>query len=330
MQTLEELKAENAQAEGLGSIKQVDDGLNDDLTDELVDLKKDDGSDEDAGVKSEEVEDWLKADEPASQAVPLAKHIDLKHKLKARISEKDNELAQIKAELAAIKSGAMQPQAAQQMEVKPPSMDLYFEDAEKYQQEQDRYIAALVQRQLGGQSQAQQQQQQFQQMQRKVDEHYERAAELVKSGIIDEAKYQQADLRVRTELANLYNNPEQGDAVADSILARMGVGSEKVWAHLGVNPAALAKLKQHLSDDPTGIEASFFLGELKAKFNGKPIKLSAAPKPDTPLNGDVATGSLSGSALRKAYEDASKKGDSQKAFDLKRQARASGVNTQNW
>lgn len=321
MLTLDELKAENAQAE----IAQPE---------EVIEVEQEPEQETETETEgeqpTEEVEDWLKVDDQASQAVPLAKHIDLKHKLKARISEKDNELAQIKAELAALKSGAMQPQAAQQMDIKPPSMDLYFEDAEKYQQEQDKYIAALVNRQLGGQSQVQQQQQQFQQMQRKVDEHYERAAELVKSGAIDETKYQQADLRVRTELANLYGNPEQGDAVADSILARMGVGSEKVWAHLGVNPAALAKLKQHLSDDPTGIEASFYLGELKAKFNGKPNKLSAAPKPDIPLNGDVATGSLGASALAKAYAKANEANDTQKAFEIRRKARAAGVNTKNW
>ena len=320
MMTLEELKAENAQAQ----IEQPEE-----VTEAEQEQEQETETETEGEQPTEEVEDWLKADEPASQAVPLAKHIDLKHKLKARISEKDEENAQLKAKLAAYESGAVQLQQPQQ-QLKAPRLADFDYDEDAYANAVAEYQSALIDAKLNQRTSSQQQQQQFQQMQRKVDEHYERAAELVKSGAIDETKYQQADLRVRTELANLYNNPEQGDAVADSILARMGAGSEKVWAHLGVNPAALDGLKRRLSEDPTGIEAAIYLGELKTKFNSKPNKLSAAPKPDTPLNGDVATGSLSGSALRNAYEDASKKGDSQKAFDLKRQARASGVNTQNW
>lgn len=322
MQTLDELKAENAAVED-----EIVDNV--EIADEIVTTETDEQPEPD-GEQTGEVEDWLKADDQTSGTMPVAKHVELKHKLKARISEKDNELAQIKAELAALKSGAVQPQAAQQGELKPPSMELYFEDEVKYQQEQDRYFAAMIEQKLGGQSAAKQQEQSNQRFAKAVDEHYERAAELVSSGKIDATKYQQADHRVRVELGNLYGNLEQGDAVADTLLARIGAGSEKVMVHLGVNPAALTELKTKLQNDPSGLDAALFLGGLKAKFEAQTNKLSKAPKPDTPLSSDVATGSLSASALAKSYQDAHKKGDSQRAFELKRAARAKGVNTSNW
>lgn len=324
MQTLDELKAENAAAENSEIIDDVE------IADEVVTTETDEQPEPDGEQQPEEVEEWLKADDQTSQAVPLAKHVELKHKLKARISEKDTELAQIKAELAALKSGAMQPQAAQQNDLKPPSMELYFSDEEEYHRANDRYIAAMIEQKIGGQSAAKQQEQNNQRFAKAVDEHYERAAELVNSGKIDATKYQQADHRVRVELGNLYGNPEQGDAVADTLLARIGAGSEKVMVHLGVNPAALTELKTKLQSDPSGLDAALFLGGLKAKFEAQTNKLSKAPKPDTPLSSDVATGSLSASALAKSYQDAHKKGDSQRAFELKRAARAKGVNTSNW
>lgn len=323
MLTLDELKAENAGAQP------VEDDLIIDDTSEPEDTETDDEQAEPEGETQEEVEDWLKTDGQTSQAVPLAKHVELKHKLKARISEKDTELAQIRAELEALKSGTVQPQAAPQT-AKPPRLSDFDFDEDKHAEAMAQYLAQIAESSHTKRHQVQQQEQQLNRMKQAVDEHYERAAELVSSGKVDATKYQQADHRVRVELANLYGNPEQGDAIADTMLARLGAGSEKIMVHLGVNPAALNELKTKLQSDPTGLDAMLYLGELKAKFNAQTNKLSKAPKPDTPLSGDVATGSLSASALAKGYQEAHKKGDTQKAFELKRAAKAKGVNTTTW
>lgn len=319
MQTLDELRAENAAEQPEEIVEDVQ------LADEEP-AETEQQSEPDGEQQAEEVEEWLK---DTSQAVPLAKHVELKHKLKARISEKDTELARLKAEIEALKAGAAQPQAAPQALKMPKLSDFDF-DEDKHAEAMAQYFAQVAQSQFSGQAQQQKQQQAQTQLQQAVDAHYERAAELVSSGKIDATKYQQADHRVRVELGNLFGSPEQGDTIADTMLARLGAGSEKVMVHLGVNPAALNELKTKLSSDPSGLDAMIYLGELKAKFNAQTNKLSKAPKPDTPLNGDVSVGSLSASALAKSYQEAHKKGDTQKAFELKRTAKAKGVNTSNW
>lgn len=324
MQTLEELKAENAaNADESQAVEQQDEIAFDDTETEPEQTEPD------GEQQTEEVEDWLKTDDQASQAVPLAKHVELKHKLKARISEKDTELQRLKAEIEALKSGATQQQAAQPVSKMPKLSDFDF-DEDKHAEAMAQYFASIAESKLSGQATQQRQQQQQQQLQAAVDAHYERAAELVSSGKIDATKYQQADHRVRVELGNVFGSAEQGDAITDTVIARLGAGSEKVIAHLGVNPVALNEIKTRLANDPTGLDAMIYLGELKAKFNAQANKLSKAPKPDTPLSGDMPVGSLSASALAKSYQDAHKKGDTQKAFELKRAAKAKGVNTSNW
>lgn len=319
MQTLDELRAENAAGQPEEIVEDAQ--LADEEPTETEQQTEPDGE-----QKTEEVEEWLK---DTSQAVPLAKHVELKHKLKARISEKDTELAQLRAEVEALKSGSVQPQAAPQSLKMPKLSDFDF-DEDKHAEAMAQYFAQVAQSQFSGQAQQQKQQQAQAQLQQGVDAHYERAAELVSSGKIDATKYEQADRRVRVELGNLFGSPEQGDTIADTMLAKLGAGSEKVMVHLGVNPTALNELKTRLNNDPSGLDAMIYLGELKAKFNAQTNKLSKAPKPDTPLNGDVSVGSLSASALAKGYQEAHKKGDTQKAFELKRAAKAKGVNTSNW
>lgn len=319
MQTLDELRAENAAEQPEEIVEEVQ------LADEEP-AETEQQAEPDGEQQTEEVEEWLK---DTSQAVPLAKHVELKHKLKARISEKDTELARLNAEIEALKAGAAQPQQAQPV-VKMPKLSDFDFDEDKHAEAMAQYFAQVAQSQFSGQVQQQKQQQAQAQLQQAVDAHYERAAELVSSGKIDATKYQQADRRVRVELGNIFGSPEQGDSIADTMLARLGAGSEKVMVHLGVNPAALNELKAKLSSDPSGLDAMIYLGELKAKFNAQANKLSKAPKPDTPLNGDVSVGSLSASALAKSYQEAHKKGDTQKAFELKRAAKAKGVNTSNW
>jgi len=103
MQTLEELKAENA---ANANEQQPTEAVE---RPEIVEQELEAADqDTDTEAQGEEVEDWLKGD--SAQAVPLAKHVELKHKLKARLSEKDDELAQIKAELAQLKAGGVMNQ----------------------------------------------------------------------------------------------------------------------------------------------------------------------------------------------------------------------------
>ena len=54
-----------------------------------------------------------------------------------------------------------------------------------------------------------------------------------------------------------------------------------------------------------------------------------APKPATTVKGDQNIGE-SHKALKKKYQAASKSDDVQKAFDIRRQAKAAGANLTDW
>lgn len=277
----------------------------------------------------EETEDWAK---PASDTVPVAKHVEMKHKLKAKLQSSDDEIARLRAENEALRSGSHAPQA-QKMADAPvmPKMDdpdIAFDDA-KFAQRMAEYASDLVDYKLASaernRAQTSQQDQQNAIVQAGLDKHYERAEALVLAGKVTAENYQAADHVVRKAMVEAL--PQLGEVVLDNLIARLGDGSEKVVYHLGVNPAALGKLKESLKSDPTGFASSIFLGELKAKFTSAVIdKSSKAPRPDRPLNGTAKVGA---NGLHAAYKKSFAAQDG-KSLSIKREAKAKGIDTSKW
>ena len=87
--------------------------------------------------------------------------------------------------------------------------------------------------------------------------------------------YQNSDLAVRQAIESVL--PNQGDLVADQLISRLGDGSEKVMFYLGRNAAAKEKLKSALSNDPTGISAALYLGEVKRDIASPTKRKTRAP-----------------------------------------------------
>ena len=323
-QSLEELKAENQAEESGAQVAQVE------QQEEVLDQA---GSDTDAqGEEVEQVEDWLKDDDQTSQSVPLAKHVQVKHKLLAKLEDKDTELELMRQKLAQYEAGA-QPQQAQKAapELKLPTLSQFDYDEEQYSAAmadyQDKLVEYKLSQKMATTQQSEQQRQALERQQQAVDKHYERAAMLIESAGIPAEKYQAADTVFRRKLHSITGN---GDLVADQFIARLGEGGEKVTYHLGVNSAAMAKFEQELQNDPSGISAALYLGELKKQFNSATTnKLSRAPKPDSGLEGDT-NATLNTSSLKKQYQAAHRSGDTAKAFELRRKAKASGANTNEW
>lgn len=321
-QSLDELKAEN-QAEEEGLLPEV-----------KVDSKDTDteGAEVEAQDESEEVEDWLKDDDQTSQSVPLAKHVQVKHKLRARLEDKDSELELMRQKLAQYEAGA-QPQQVQQKapELKMPTLSQFDYDEEQYYaamaEYHDELFSKKMKQMIDTTQQSEQQKQALDRQAQAVDAHYERAAKLIETAGIPTEKYQAADTVFRRELHSVTGN---GDAVADAIIARLGEGGEKVTYHLGVNQTAMNQLKQKLQEDPSGISAAVYMGELRAKFGSAVTnKLSKAPKPDAGLEGDTSA-SLNTTSLKKQYQAAQRSGDTAKAFEIRQKARASGANPNEW
>jgi hypothetical protein len=274
-----------------------------------------------------ETEEWAK---PAKGAVPVEKHVEMKHKLKAKLHDANDELERLRAEVEALRKGSVVVQQDQQAPRRPSlsDADIGYDD-EKYAERMAQYTDEMIEHKLKSvqSNQAKQSQQQQFEMEIKgaVDKHYERAEALVNKKIVSAENYQAADHIVRKAIEEAI--PSMGEVVTDNIIARLGEGSEKVIYHLGINPAALSKLKEAFRSDPTGFAASIYMGELKAKFNSATAeKPERSLRPDKPLSG---TAKSSSSALSK-YRAAEKSGDVSGMIAAKRLAREKNLDTSNW
>ena len=159
-----------------------------------------------------------------------------------------------------------------------------------------------------------------------VDEHYLRAEKLAgKSNITPEA-YQSADQRVRNAVEAKF--PGAGDLVIDKLIQKLGAGSEKVFYHLGVNKARLNKFVDSFDEDE-GLSAAMFLATLNAELKAPAKRTSSAPAPGEDVRGDSRVNPVDAKA-KKEYTRATKSGDPQKAWDIKKKAKANKVDTKGW
>lgn len=102
-----------------------------------------------------------------------------------------------------------------------------------------------------------------------------------------------------------------------------------MFYHLGVSPKRLAELTSKLAEDPSGIQASIYLGRLSAELTAPARKTSNAPAPATTVKGDAST-TDAGKALHRKYLEAHKRGDNQAAFNIRREAKQSNINVNSW
>ena len=338
--TLEELKQQNAQAESEQQDAQpvADDDTGLQAYDTDPDPESGDPADtgaEDGSAK--EVPLWMQADEQESAdtgQVPVRSHIAMKQKLKGRLNQKDSEIELLKQEINQLKSAAQPAPVTTTQEpaqtVMPKPEDFYDSkdpDA-SYQLAMQKWVNSGVEQRLKAHLQTQQQQQQRQQQDQRVnqelDRHYDRAAKIVSEGMITAEEFQDSETLLRQAVEQVA--PGNGDAYVDSLLGRLGDGSEKVVISLARNANHLSVFQSALRDDPTGITAASYLGELKGRFNGA-SRVSKTPRPGKKLNGDAP---IEGGADLRRYNAAHKAGNRQQAFDIKRAAKARGVDVSKW
>jgi len=332
--TLEELRAENAAEQTAAAaapqagVTEVDNDAANDQTD--ADDHADDQGDED-GAKAEP-ESWMKGDDQESHGAEK-KFTDAdigaaKAKLRSKLDATKSELEQLRQQLEEERRNKVaQPSA------RPKREDFYDQD-----DPDDAYTEALADWKLKDALSRQHNETQQYEFQRKqlevqqtieagVDQHYERAATLAAASGISPELYQSADLRVRSAIDGVF--PGGGETVTNSLIASLGEGSEKVFYNLGVSPKRLAELTSKLVADPTGLQASIFLGKLSAELTAPLRKRSNTPAPATTVQGDANT-TDAGKGLHRKYMEARKRGDTQGAFNIRREARASKINVDSW
>jgi len=340
--TLEMLKAENAKAEEETneSVPQAEEvEAEGQAVEEESEEVADPGEGEQTETGDTETEAWMQTEEQTSEGdddgtvVPLSAHTKMRGKLKGRIGEQNEELEQLRAENASLKSGRPAPaQQPTQVGARPKREDFDFDD--------DRYDAALddwhdkrtdakIASSQSGAAQTAAQTQAAKQLDQAVDDHYQRAAKLAEGSGITPELYQNADTVVRQTIESVL--PKMGDVVTDNMIARLGEGSEKVMYFLGRNKTAQDKLRSSLVTDPSGISAALYLGELKSTVAAPQKRVSRARKPATQIQGDEG-GSAKGAAkkLKETYRSAHKAGRGQAAYNAKKQAKAEGVDVSDW
>lgn len=346
--TLEQLKAENAstteQAQEPEQVEQEELQDEPEVTEpeQQEEAKQDGETESEQDEEKPEIESWMQeevatpSDDEDSGFKPNPQAAAVRKKLRAKLSEKDDELEQLKAKIAQLESGA--GQQAQQSDPLPPRPKL-----EDYDYDDDKHAEALDEwydkkfeakaKQTFSATQSKEQQQAEAERQKKalddaVNRHYERAYKLVSDGKVSEEKYTQADRAVRESFERLANG--KGDLIVDHLiktLDSLGEGSEKVMYQLGVNPARLQEVQNLYASDPSGLSAVAFLGRLQANITTPVKRKSSAPKPSPELSGS-GSGKSPADKLHQQYKKAGS--NLQRRIDLKREAKRQGVDTSKW
>jgi len=332
-QTLEELKAENAakEAEALENTEtQEVETTEVEVEEETQETQEVAEQNEEEG-EAETIEAWMQTEEQTSDGNEKEfTHGDIakaKSKLKAKLQAEKDENAELKERIKALESQQGQVKTVQTNGKRPRLADFDF-DQDAYDDAMDRWYDEKLASNQKQSVAAESQKRAAAQLNQAVDQHYQRAQVLADENNINPETYQNADLAVRTAVDSVL--PGSGDSVTDGIIARLGEGSEKVMYFLGQNPSERAKFVEKLKDDKTGIAASIMLGEIKSKITAPVNRVSTARKPATTLSGDGG-GEVS-SKLKRQYEKASgnSAADLQTRIDLKRKAKAEGVDVSNW
>lgn len=328
--SLEELKAQNTadEAETVEVETEAAEEAEAEETQEQEEVESGEVSegDAEAGEGETEVEAWQLEDEQASEGGEKrftdSDVAAAKRKLKARIEKRDDEIAQLKAELEKLKSGRVEQPTAERKPM--PKLEDYDYDESKYQAAMESWMLAQIDNVAKSRQSTETKSKAQQQLEQSVESHYERAAKLTAEHGIDETVYRGADLAVRQVVESVFEGA--GDVITDSLIARMGEGSEKVMYALGRSSEKRERLKAKLLEDPNGIAASIYLGELKAEIT-KPVKrVTNAPKPAKRATGGTGGGSGE-DALRRKYQ---KESDMQVRFNLRREAKAKGFDVSKW
>ncbi len=326
--TLEELKAENAAAETEAEQPEAEPA---EVETEAVEVESEEPEQveqpEDGETEEAEVEAWQLEDEQASEG-SAAKFGDsdvaaAKRKLRAKLERQHNdELEQLKAEIESLKRGRAPVEQAAPAAL--PTLEAYDYDEGKYQAAMQAWIQSQLQTATKSQQSEAQRAKAAELQEQAVDAHYQRAVKLTKEHGIDMELYQGADRAVRSAIEAAL--PGQGDVVTETLIARLGEGSEKVLYSVGRSAEKREKLQAKLLSDPSGLSASMYLGELKGSVTQPVKRTTKAPKPAARAEGGNTGGSAE-TRLKRKYQSES---DMQTRFDIRREAKRAGFDVSNW
>jgi hypothetical protein len=262
------------------------------------------------------------------KTMPVSSHVKVKEKYKGKIEKKDDEIALLRKEIETLKSPAATPAT----QLARPNRD-DFDTDEEYEKKYEEFVLNSVMEKVDLKSQGTQQQvaakEALQKTQEAVESHYERVDKLVEEFTISPEVVQKADQAVREAVDAVTSKMPnvKADAVVDHLISTLDEGSERAMLYVGRSQKRLAELQSRLLNDPTGMSAAVYMGEMKREAQGTRKKTSTAPKPAAQVKSSEST---SEKGFKRKYDEAHKKKNTQAAFNIKREAKAAGVDTSNW
>lgn len=293
-------------------------------------LAEDEEGEEEAEAEpSEDFELELDGEPEPGQQKPSAEDA-LVHKLtkqRKRAKEAESQVEKLERQVqeltTMLKGGQVQqPQPVAQNNAKEPQFpDMYDPgidgDRQKYDAAVKKYFADIQSYQQRNSEAANQQEQYQKAMEEKTSNLAKRAAKFMQENKISES-------RVITALEKATSEVDQAtgiDGALAYLLDSVGDGGERAAYYIGTNDAAMAKVKQLLKEDPSGLKALPQLTRWSEQLKPKHSKqTSKAPPPDEPLKGDGST--VSSKRLQDMYD---KESDPNKLMELRKKARERGV-----
>lgn len=269
-----------------------------------------------------ETEDEEEEDKP-SDSVPLATFLREKTKRK----ERDEELEKLRLEVEQLK---VQKPQLETGDLKLPQ-ELDFDDPAEYQKALSDYNIKVTQRIMQDTERQRVMKEEVERIQKTREEalknHYDRAEKLLQKHSISPEIYKSSEKNVREAIG--IARPQDFDVVSDQFIEAVGEDSEKAMLYLGRNKSALAEFTMLLQQDKSGLKAAAYLGKVAGKVNGNTTrKPSAAPKPTPKTEGEQ--GQVSSTSLMRKYNDAHKKGEIGRAYNIKKEAKKNGFDTSKW
>lgn len=278
----------------------------------------------------EELEDFdleIEDGEPEpSQQKKVTAEKALLHKLtkeKKKRQEAKSELDTVKAELDQLKTmlaGQQQVQApVQKVESDLPPVPVLYENGINTPQEYTQAYAKWMNDVNTIHAQRSQRQAQSQaaarQTQEKAENLAKRASDFIQEHNIKPQLVIDAIENATTEIAAHTGLDDALTVMLDAV----GEGAERVAYRLGRNQNTMDKVKELISDDPSGMKAIVYMTRLAGQLKPK-TKVSKAPEVDEPVKGDGSS-----SATKKLQSMYDKEKDPNKLLELRRKARELGV-----
>lgn len=344
-ETLAEMKARLA-AEDSKPEELAEEVVEETIEDTEIEAKDTDSNVEETDEKDKqtETEDWMKSeDEPEKKsfADPKAAAIRYKERSKweGKVNQANEERERLRLENEELKRKL--ETAPVISNIKEPKQEDFDTDAE-YQKaligHQFRLERENYDRQNSEIEARRRKEAQDREIQSATEAHYERAAVLSEKSGIKPETYKAADFNfretIRQQIKEGVNAPDDivtqaADRIADILIANLGIGSEKVIYSIGINSTKQAKIRELLKKDPQGLSLSAYLGEQKALLSVPVKRETKAVPPMDEIQGDRKGGASQAGKLKKEFDVAVEK-DPQKAFEMKRTAKAKGVDVSRW